>query len=46
MLDLLVTNANLADGRKGIDIAVCDGRVAEIAPAIEADAGERIDAAG
>ena len=46
MLDLIVRNATLADGRIGLDIAVVDGRIAEVAPAIEATAGEEIDAAG
>ncbi len=46
MLDLLVRNANLPDGREGLDIAVRDGRIAEIAPAIKAGAGREIDAAG
>ena len=46
MLDLLVRNANLPDGREGLDIAVRDGRIAEIAPAIKAEAGREIDAAG
>ena len=46
MLDLIIRNATLADGRSGVDIAVKDGRIAELAPAIEADAVETIDAAG
>ena len=46
MLDLIVKNATLPDGRKGMDIAVQDGRIAEVAPAIEVEAGEAIDAAG
>ena len=46
MLDLIVRNANLPDGRKGLDIAVGQGRIAEIAPAIKAEAGREIDAAG
>ena len=33
MLDLIVRNATLPDGRRGLDIAVKDGRIAEIAPA-------------
>ncbi|MCA3585197.1 MAG: amidohydrolase family protein [Methylocystis sp.] len=44
MLDLLIRNANLPDGRKGIDIAVRGGRIVDLAPAIEADAAEAIDA--
>ena len=46
MLDLIVRNATLPDGRRGLDIAVKDGRIAEIAPAIEAAATGEIDAAG
>ncbi len=45
MLDCLVRNANLPDGRKGIDIAIQDGRIVEIAPAIQAEARREIDAA-
>ena len=35
--DLLVRNANLPDGRTGIDIAVRDGRIAAVAPCAELD---------
>lgn len=46
MLDLIVTRASL-HGRKGLwDIAVENGRIAEVAPHIEAEAAQRIDAAG
>lgn len=44
--DLIIRNANLADGRSGIDIAIKDGRFVEIAPRIEAGAGRTIDATG
>jgi cytosine/creatinine deaminase len=44
MLDLIIRNANLPDGRKGVDIAVKDSLIAEIAPAIAAEARETIDA--
>ena len=40
MLDLLVRNATLADGRTGIDIAIREGRIVEVAPGIEATGGE------
>ena len=43
---MLVRSANLPDGRTGCDIAVKDGRIAEVAPAIEAAAVQEIDAAG
>jgi cytosine/creatinine deaminase len=46
MLDLIIRNANLPDGRKGVDIAVKDSLIAEIAPAIAAEARETIDATG
>ncbi len=46
MLDLIIRDATLADGRRGVDIAIEDGRIAALAPAIEADAVETIDAAG
>ena len=46
MLDLVIRNANLPDGRQGCDIAVQDGRVKELSPAIGASARREIDAAG
>jgi cytosine/creatinine deaminase len=45
-MDLIVRNAHLPDGRRGIDIAVQDGRIAEIAPGIAASATREIDASG
>ncbi|MBC8129412.1 MAG: amidohydrolase family protein [Rhizobiaceae bacterium] len=46
MFELIVRNASLVDGRNGIDIAILDGRIAEIAPRIGAEAADEIDAAG
>ncbi|UEM05585.1 amidohydrolase family protein [Skermanella rosea] len=46
MFDLIVRNANLPDGRTGIDIGVTGGRIAAVQPALEAQAGEEIDATG
>jgi len=46
MLDLLVRNATLPDGRTGIDIACEKGRIAEVRPAIGAQANKTIDANG
>lgn len=46
MLDLLLRNAALPDGRNGIDIACRDGRIVEVAPAIAATARDIIDAGG
>ncbi len=44
MLDLVIKNANLPDGRTGIDIAVDNGRIVEVGPGLEAQAGREIDA--
>ena len=44
-LDLLVRNATLPDGRR-LDIAVRDGRIVEMAPAIPGAARETLDAKG
>jgi len=46
MLDLLLRNANLPDGRKGIDIGIEGGRIAAVQPQIAAPARETIDASG
>ncbi len=45
-LDLLVRQANLPDGRRGLDIAVADGVIVEVAERIEAEAAREIDAGG
>lgn len=44
MFDLIVTNANLPDGRTRIDIAVREGRIAAVERGIGAEARETIDA--
>ena len=46
MLDLMVRNANLPDGRRGCDIAVHAGRIQELRPGIDARARREIDASG
>jgi cytosine deaminase len=46
MLDLLIRNAALPDGRTGIDIAIEGGRIAEVRPQLAAPAREVIDAGG
>ena len=45
-IDLLLKNATLPDGRKGMDIACKDGKIAAIEPAIDTEAGSILDAAG
>ena len=42
MLDLLIRNAALPDGRAGVDLAVRDGRIVEAAPGIEAQARDTL----
>lgn len=44
--DLLIKNANLPDGRTGMDIACQGGRIAAVEADIAAEAGEVIDAGG
>lgn len=46
MLDLLVKSARLVGSRQPMDIAVKDGRIADIAPTIDAPALRVIDAQG
>jgi cytosine deaminase len=46
MFDLIIRNANLPDGRKGVDIAIVDGRIAAVEANIAAEAGQEIDATG
>ena len=46
MLDLLIQNATLPDGRTDISIAVQDGRIVEVTQALQAAAHETVDAAG
>ncbi len=45
-MDLIIRNANLPDGRTGIDIGIADGLIAEVAPALDARAQREIDASG
>jgi cytosine deaminase len=44
--DLLIRNATLPDGRRGVDVGVRDGRIVVIAPGVAGDARETIDAKG
>ncbi len=46
MLDLLITQATLPDGRRNMSIAVQDGRIAEVAEGLRAPAHETVDAGG
>ena len=46
MLDLLLRNCTLADGRTGMDIGIEGGRIVAVQPALAADAAQTIDAAG
>ena len=46
MIDLLIRNANLPDGREKIDIAVNNGRIVEVELRIAGEARETLDAAG
>ncbi|MDB5896424.1 MAG: N-isopropylammelide isopropylaminohydrolase [Ramlibacter sp.] len=46
MLDLMVTNATLPDGRTGMSVAVQDGRITEVAAGLRAPAEETLDAGG
>ncbi|MDP3619193.1 MAG: amidohydrolase family protein [Ramlibacter sp.] len=44
MLDLLITNASLPDGRTNMSIAVAGGKIVEVAQALDAPSHERMDA--
>jgi cytosine deaminase len=46
MLDLIIRKANLPDGRTGMDIAVKDGRISDVAPGLDAEARREIEAQG
>ena len=46
MLDLLVKNATLPDGRTAMSIAVCAGKIVEVAPGLDLPAHEVVDARG
>jgi cytosine deaminase len=45
-MDLILRNANLPDGRTGIDIGVREGRIAALQPQLQATAREEFDASG
>lgn len=46
MLDLIIRRARLLNSDETVDIAVADGRIAETAPTVSADAREVFDAGG
>jgi cytosine/creatinine deaminase len=46
IVDLIFRNVTLPDGRRGQDVAIVDGRIAAIEPAITAEARRTIDARG
>ncbi|WP_312796375.1 amidohydrolase family protein [Tianweitania sp.] len=46
MFDLIVRNANLPDGRQGIDIGLAGGKITAIEKSLPASAGQKIDATG
>ena len=46
MLDLLITNATLPDGRRDISVGVQDGRIVEVAAGLQVPAHETVDAQG
>ena len=46
MLDLLIRNATLPDGRTGMSVAVQGGRIIEVAPGLEAPAADTVNAGG
>jgi cytosine deaminase len=45
-MDLVLRNANLPDGRTGIDIGIQDGRIAAVEPRLAAQGRDEIDASG
>lgn len=46
MLDLILKNCTLPDGRQHIDIGVAQGRIAALEPALKTEAAQTVDAAG
>ena len=46
MFDLILRHCTLPDGRQDQDIAVAQGRIAAVGPALQAQASQEIDAAG
>ena len=44
MLDLIIRNVNLPDGRTAVDIGIADGIIADVTPSLDAGAHREIDA--
>ncbi|WP_432380445.1 amidohydrolase family protein [Duganella sp. P38] len=45
-MDVVIRNANLADGQQGVDIAIEHGRIAAVGPRLPLQAAREIDAGG
>ncbi|MYM24166.1 amidohydrolase family protein [Duganella sp. FT135W] len=45
-MDVVIRNANLADGQHGVDVAIEQGRIAAVGPRLPLQAAQEIDAAG
>ncbi|MBB3117945.1 amidohydrolase family protein [Pseudoduganella violacea] len=45
-MDLVIRNASLPDGRRQIDLAIADGRIAAVGPALQVRGAQEIDAGG
>ncbi|WP_377701724.1 amidohydrolase family protein [Pseudoduganella sp. UC29_71] len=45
-MDVVIRNASLPDGRRGIDVAIADGKIAAVAAALPARGAQEIDAGG
>ncbi|MGD9259686.1 MAG: amidohydrolase family protein, partial [Desulfobacterales bacterium] len=46
MFELIIRNANLPDGREGVDIGISDGLIAAVGPHLDAEAHREIEANG
>jgi cytosine deaminase len=46
MFELIIRNANLPDGREGVDVGISDGLIAAVGPHLDAEAHREIEANG
>lgn len=46
MFDLIIRNANLPDGRRGLDVGIRDGRIEAVQPGLPGACGEVLEAGG